>query len=269
MGFGWPIQTDARSVTWEEYKEKAKEKYGGRGWKTATNGLYKRINVGDLCWTRDRFGIYYLGRIESDWRYVDTPEHRRADIVNVRDCRWLQVGEEDAAPGKVVNSLNVGGTLQRVTGEAVREYSKSLFNTLSGEKLYSLETRQQNLFDYLHPDDCEDLVAIYLQNKGYALFPSTAKVSTPRYEYVLKHQETGRKAFVQVKAGRVSLDATSFAALDGDVFLFTTHGERIGSAPNVQFLSPSEIRHFAEANCHMLPDRVRAWINISQATQKQ
>jgi len=69
LGFGWPIESSSQEVTWEEYKAKAKDKYGGKSWKTAINGLHDRMEEGDLCWTRDRDGSYYLGRVEGPWRF--------------------------------------------------------------------------------------------------------------------------------------------------------------------------------------------------------
>lgn len=262
LGFGWPIESESDDVTWEEYEAKAEEKYGGRSWSTATNALYGRMEIGDLCWTRDHNGSYYLGEVTGPWKYEGGSEHRNADIVNLRDCQWVEVGSPDAVPGKVIDSLNVGGTLQRVTGDTIEEYSSLLYSRLAetGENKRSVDT--DNIFSLLHHEDCEDLVGLYLQENGYRLIPSTCKTGTVKYEYVLKHRGTGEKAYAQVKGGSVSLDAEDYETLDGTVFLFTSGGDRRGTASNVKFIEPSTIRAFMQESRQILPDRVVEWMRI-------
>jgi hypothetical protein len=262
LGFAWPIEGDSDEVTWEEYEEKAEKKYGGKSWSTATNALYNRMEIGDLCWTRDHNGSYYLGEVTGPWRYEARPEHRNADIVNVRDCQWEEVGSPDAVPGKVINSLNVGGTLQRVNGDTIKEYSSMLYSRLTetGEEEHAVDA--DNIFSLLHPEDCEDLIGLYLQENDYRLIPSTCKTGTAKYEYVLKHQKTGQKAHAQVKRGDVSLDAEEYRSLDGTVFLFTSDGDQRGEASNVKFIDPSTIQNFMQENRQILPDRVVEWTRV-------
>lgn len=261
LGFGWSIESSSSEVDWEEYQAKAAEKYGDRSWKAAINGLHDRMEKGDLCWTRDHDGSYYLGRVEGPWRYEGGIEYREADIVNVRDCNWVKVGSPDAVPGKVINSF-FQGTLQRVTGDAIREYSDMLYRRLSEMGESDVNIGAEDLFSLLHPEDCEDLVALYLQEQGYRLIPSTCKKSTVNYEYVLKHRDTGEKAVVQVKRGNVPLDAEEYQALDGTVYLFTSGGDQRGEASNVTFIDPSTIRGFLQENRQILPERVLQWAEV-------
>lgn len=262
LGFGWPIRSESDEVTWDEYEAKAEEKYGGESWTKATNALYDRMEVGDLCWTRDHDGSYHLGAVTGPWRYDDSPKHRSADIVNVRGCQWVEVGAPDAVPGKVIGSLDVGGTLQRVNGETIQEYSVMLYQRLSDGDGDGDTVDTDDIFSLLHPEDCEDLVALYLQENGYRLIPSTCKTTTSTYEYVLKHRDTGEKAFAQVKRGSVSLDAEDYEMLEGRVFLFTTGGTQKGEAANVEFLDPDAIRAFMQENRQILPDRIVEWMGI-------
>jgi hypothetical protein len=119
-----------------------------------------------------------------------------------------------------------------------------------------------DIFSLLHPEDCEDLIGIYLQENGYRLIPSTCKTSTAKYEYVLKHKKTGQKAYAQVKRGKVPLDAKDYEMLDGTVFLFTTDGDQRGTASNVEFIEPSTIRAFMQENRQILSDRVVEWTRV-------
>ena len=46
---------------------------GDKGWWPAVNAIRYRMAEGDLCWTRDWDGNYYLGRVEGAWQYRATP----------------------------------------------------------------------------------------------------------------------------------------------------------------------------------------------------
>jgi hypothetical protein len=78
----------------------------------------------------------------------------------------------------------------------------------------------------------------------------------------LKHRETGRRAYVQVKRGREALAAEEYDFGDGTTFLFTPNGAQKGSAPNVEFIQPETIRTFIRENTAVLPDRVQAWVKV-------
>jgi len=174
----------------------------------------------------------------------------------------MEVGAPDAVPGKVINSLNLQSTLQRVEGDTIREYSYMLYRRLSGAGEGSTDVRTENIFSLLRPEDCEDLVGLYLQEQGYRLIPSTCKTSTVNYEYVLKHSDTGEKAFAQVKRGGVPLNAEDYESLDGTVYLFTSGGAQHGEAPNVTFIDPGAIRDFLRENRQVLPDRILKWAQV-------
>ena len=163
--------------------------------------------IDDLVWTRDTKGEYYLGRITSDWRYDISSEYRDADMVNIRSCEWYKVGTVEKVPGKVVSSFIPRATVQAVSNSTVQSYSKFLYNELSESQYYEEDSLVgEDIFSLISDDDCEDLVALYLQYKhNYLVVPSTCKKSTANYEYVLVHRETGESAVAQVKKGNVSL----------------------------------------------------------------
>ena len=277
MGVGWPVETDEQDLDWESYCELGEEEYyrnNDRGWWPAVNALHNRMNILDLCWTRNSDGIYYLGRITGDWEYENTHENREADVVNVRDCEWYEVGLVDSVPGKVVNSFIQPRTAQQVNGDSVNLYSRYLYNQLCTEPLYDLagEHGDVDLFTLISAEDCEDVVGIYLQEEGYRLIPSSCKSSTSRYEFVLKNRETGRRAVVQVKQGQIDLNREEYGdAFEGDdVFLFTTHGNYVGAErANAHCLGPGEMRDFVLANRGVLSERLNRWIDFLRGNVKE
>ena len=271
LGFGWPVDTDADgTLDWNAYERLGTAQYYDRddkSWWPAMNAIGNRMQVNDLCWTRDYDGQYYLGRIDGPWKYIATPEHSAADIVNVRSCKWVHVGTVDFVPGKVVNSFRAGRTVQAVYGDTVSFYSRLKYSQLSAEAINDLGAKKQrlNLFDLIDADDCEDIVAVYLQSEfGYRLLPSTCKRDTQKTEFVLRKH--GCKALVQVKQGNVDLNRDDFSAGRDEPcewFLFTTHGQYVGKhALHVRCLEPDRLREFAWNNVDLMSGRVQEYIHL-------
>ncbi len=264
---GWPVDSE-EEITWDNYYKLGEEEYYNKrdkGWWPALNAIKNRMQINDLCWTRDWDGIYYLGRITSDWCYRGDSEYKKADVVNIRECDWKKAGEIDSVPGKIVNSFIPSRTVQVVKDDSVRLYSQYLYNSLSENNFYSLQQVSTDLFSLISSDDCEDIVGIFLQEKkGYRMIPSSCKADTAAYEFVLKHRETGRAAVAQVKQGYVNLNIDDYSVLSSEVYLFTTHGEYTGrTSNNVHCLDTEEIRNFALDQQQIMSDRLRTWIKIS------
>ena len=140
LGVGWPVD-GLQPVDWDTYVTLGTAEYydtGAKGWWPAVNAIHNRMCEGDLCWTRDLEGNYYLGRVASGWDYRSTPEHIAADVVNVRECCWVRTGTADSVPGKVLNSIRAGRAVQSVHDDTVRFYSKLHFNLAKGEPVYDL-----------------------------------------------------------------------------------------------------------------------------------
>tara|TARA_B100000315_G_scaffold239549_1_gene258438 strand:- start:2020 stop:2916 length:897 start_codon:yes stop_codon:yes gene_type:complete len=261
LGVGWRVD-EHETLDWDSYYQLANARYypEDKGWWPAVNAVYNRMSVNDLCWTRDRDGQYYLGRIASEWRYDGSPDHVEADIINARDCEWFRVGTVDSVPGKVVNSFIPARTVQTVADDSVAYYSQLLFNKLSGNVVYGPDRTDVSLFSLASAEDCEDIVGAYLQEQGYRLIPSSCKSDTVAYEFVLKHRDSGRRAVVQVKQG-VPIDLAKYESLDCDVFLFTTQGRYVGTpSKNIHCLSVEEMIAFALANQALLSDRLKNWM---------
>ena len=270
LGIGWPVDANG-PIDWSTYCALGEDEYrdGHERWRKAANAIIQ-MAIDDLCWTRDENANYYLGRITGAWEYCWTEEYLAADIVNVRPCEWFRVGGVDSVPGKVVNSFRPGATVQRVKDATSSLYSKIKFNLLSECAIYDLYGNEDNpdLFSLISPDDCEDIVGVYLQEKhGYRLIPSSCKRDTGKTEFVLKAVD-GRRVNVQVKQGNVALDVEDFKH-DRDNpcewFLFTTQGQYYGEGDEyLRCLSPDEMRAFAFDNKNIMSDRVRTFIDFCE-----
>lgn len=158
IGVGWAVDHDG-PVDWSTYERLAAAAYDadGRGWRSAVSALRERMEDGDLCWSRDTSGVYYLGRITSPWRYENDEAHRAADVVNVRTCSWVTVGAADKVPGTVLRNFIRGQTVRRIPDLTTVAASKLLYNRVAGQALYELEHINADLFQLLSPWDLENL----------------------------------------------------------------------------------------------------------------
>lgn len=266
LGVGWPVPELPSGARWEDYQSKARylyeEQNNDKGWRSALKGLHAEMENEDLVWTRDMDGIYYLGQVVGEWRYVSGREYEKHDIANARDCLWECVGLADTVPGKVANGFR-GRALRRISDLTAAKLSKLIYNERVGEDRYEVDAFQADLFSLLSADECEDLVALYLQlQRGYLVIPSTAKKSTVKYEFTLVHRHSGERATLQVKSGAEPLDRDKFAHLPvKQVFLFSAQNRYEGhQSSRVECLDPEEIRDFAQQNEPLLPERIALWI---------
>lgn len=272
LGIGWAVFFDGQ-LDWDTYYKLALEKYyneGDNGWWPAINALKNRMSINDLCWTRDWDGVYYSGRIKSDWYYKNEEEFISANVVNIRDCNWLKIGTVDLIPGKIVNSFIPARTVQRIHDPMILVYSQFLYNSLASDFHYEIHPVQIDLFSLFSYEDCEDIIGIYLQDQGYHIIPSSCKSDTAAYEYVLIHKETSEKAVAQVKSGNVNLNINNYSSIPCKVFLFTSRGEYFGNqAENVVCISLDEVKHFLTNRKRILPERILSWIKISEFLGKE
>jgi hypothetical protein len=234
---------------------------GNKSWWPALRALHERMEIGDLVWSRNWDGVYFLGRVHGQWQYSNDPAHRSADIVNFRRCKWYRAGLVDDVPGAVRNSFSRGRTLQRVEDEAAAAYSKRLLNRLSRRNYFREAPPSEDFFGLLSPGAAEDLVGLYLQSRGYSMVPSSCHRTTAKYEFVLRHRRTGEIASLQVKTGRAPLCRDDFAELPGRVFLFAASQDYRGRRrSNVSCISSSQLRLFARRNRHLLPRTITTWL---------
>jgi hypothetical protein len=145
----------------------------------------------------------------------------------------------------------------------VEAFSSFRFNGLAQKSVYEFSQRVCDLFSVLGPEECEDLVAIYLQIEGYLLLPGTCKTDASRFAFLLKHQTSGRHAAVQVQQGYEPMDPSVYESFEGEVFLFQTNGLYTGNAPrNVKCLTPEEVQDFCLKYTEALPASLQRWLKV-------
>jgi hypothetical protein len=266
VGFGFPVEPAEDLLPWEVYYRRGNEVYRKKGngdWRPAVIAIKKRMVIGDLCWARHANGKYYLGRVMGAWEYRNSPPHRLAGVINTRFCDWQEAGDAFNVPNAILNSFRNGHPLQRIDGEGVEAFSSFRFNGLAQKSVYEFAHRVCDFFSIVGPEECEDLIGVYLQMQGYLLLPGTCKTDASRFAFLLKHQTSGRHAAVQVQNGYEALDTSLYQNFDGDVFLFQTNGLYTEDAPsNVKCLYPEEVQEFCLKNTESLPANLQRWLKV-------
>lgn len=169
----------------------------------AIGRLANEVQDGDLVWTRDRSGGYFLGLVDGGWRYDGSDEAELWDLNNVRPCTWLDKPLRDyEVPGAVVrNFTGPGETLRRVPSEAAAKVTKMIYERESNPSHPPSPTDPEEIIsELLDPIDVEDIVLLSLQADGWLLLPSSRMQDTPLYEAALRNRD-GRLAVVAVKSG--------------------------------------------------------------------
>jgi hypothetical protein len=263
------FNSDGKAISWREYERLATRLYydaGDRGWWPAANALYNRMRVGDLVWSRDWQGLYYLGRVSGEWEYSEKSDHKDADIVNFRRCEWYCIGVADRVPGAVRNSFSRGRVLQAVNDQSSLKYSERIFAKVSGRKEYGpLKEEDANessdLFSLISPFALEDLVGLYLQSLGYSIVPTSCQRTSATYEFVLRHRECGEMAAVQVKSGSQVLNRDDYSGFPGTMYLFAASEQYAGGHhPSVKTISRADLIKFISHNKRILPETITVWL---------
>ena len=143
------------------------------------------------------------------------------------------------------------------------------------------EFLQQLFYDCLSPNDCEDLVCLYLYDrKGYVTIPSTNKIATELYECVLVNPKNGMLAYPQVKKGHVPLDFNNYIDLVNnqkrkkEVYLFTSEG--VVNKSNVQsdlihIIAPNDlylwVKSKMESEDYLIPEGIVKWYELIHSSK--
>ena len=218
------IQSIRASIQSKDIYYKVLEEYNlfniKAGKKIVAVETIKRVKPGDYIWMRDN-GIYYLGRVNenSNFMYNCDKDALDFDAANqITGVKWERIGDESQVPGAVATAFIRGRTIQRINKDYMFEYAEYAFG---GKPLVlehsNREFLQQLFYDCLSPNDCEDLVCLYLYDKAnYIAIPSTNKIATELYECVLVNPINGKLAYPQVKKGNKELNINDYIELIKD-----------------------------------------------------
>ena len=128
VGMGWQVECDAEAqgpvLTWSHYVRLAQALYGAV-W--APVQKLHDLPQGSIVWTREGYGDktrFHVGMVVGPWRYLlEDREAEKADIVNVRDILWKEVGGYAAVPGGVARSFTPS------TFQSIRDAEAISFST--------------------------------------------------------------------------------------------------------------------------------------------
>ena len=189
----------------------------------------------DLIWIRSK-GKYHLGRVteKSHYLYAYRDSQKNSDILKLginnqfTDIDWCEVGSESDIPGRILIAFYQKGTLIEIDEESALNISQIIYNKKDNYYKISnkLENNKTNFYSLLSPNDCEDLLYFYLYHKfKYIVIPSTNKISTQNYEFVmLNSNNRDGKIYIQVKNGEVNIEINNYKNFRGEIYLLTTRG---------------------------------------------
>lgn len=231
--------------------------------------IFKEACVNDLFWTRDLSGEYWICRVKKPAKaYLN----KELDIGAVLPIEAYKFGLE--VPGQIKASFNRarGGIVQRLHYPAIIEYSKFVFNKLSGKTYYALNLDIANNVIANLPDfELEELVISYLQIvKGYYLLSNSIanKSTTVKIECQLISRDVNdvKKAVVQVKGPKAQvLDALDFKDYEDKgyyIYLYAPYIDNLEKMKNAIRISADELYAFYTEYKTILPESITQFENL-------
>ena len=253
LGVGWRTKTNRNTKDWNQYYEEASQIHDNLN---ICKYIRKWVGEGDLVWTRDALGQYYLAIVTSGWEYWVSAEAKNLDIdiANIFRVEFRKI-DIDAVPGKTVASFRARRTIQKISCRKAREYSKYLWNLVSDKPTYSIDRSIfLDIFMLLDDEETEDLIFLYLQSSGWYVVPNSRKGDTMSFEYLVVNPETGQKALTQVKTGNVTIDKGVYVKYPQMIFLFQSNDLYSGvGSQNVVSISRAELLDFLNKSLSWLP----------------
>lgn len=253
LGVGWRTPSQQNTKNWDEYYAEASQVHNNL---QVCKYIHKCVSEGDLVWTRDYLGQYYLARVTSGWEYWVTEEAKELDIdiANIFHCVFKRV-DIDEVPGYIVNCFRARRAIQEVGNDRACEYSRYLWTVLGGQDAYPYDKmKYSDIFMMLDAEETEDLLFLYLQSQGWYVVPHSRKGDTMSFEYLCVNPLTGEKAETQVKTGNDILDKDYYSHYSHKVFLFQSNECYSGTdAANVVAISRQELLRFLDKSLAWLP----------------
>lgn len=264
VGVGWGLPGLEHGAPLETVLAACRDRVDGNGGAQVIARLANQVETGDLMWTRDKLGRYWLGQITGPWRYDTTAESVRFDLYNVRPCEWQQEHYQDYdVPGAVVNSFTgVSQTLRRLGDHpAAQRVSEMLWRQ---DPAVAPHRADEVMTDLLDPTDVEDVVLLWLQAQGWLLLPSSRRRDTPVYEAVLLNANKER-AVVSVKSGHsneLPIPELKKAAGEATAYAYSTHAKytELPSEHDVIEIKQDELIAFMAKRPELLPPRIARWL---------
>ena len=275
---GWSINEDDKLTekvsSFEDYIDKASKIHENVN---IVETLVKKIKVNDLIWIRNPDdGCYYIGRRidTSEWHYSMDLDDYHLDMQNqLTNIIWHNIGDESAVPGVITSQFHRRGqTLHQINygRESAIRYSTKIYNEKCNESIYdckAIKYDKDNFFYMLSPDEVEDLIYFYLYDKcGYIVVPSSNKIGTPKYEYILLDKKNPEKRiYVQAKNGIIDLNADDYVELANDpneFYLFTRGTVKGESNKNIIRITDQELFDWLQSEDIIVSEAIRKWLRF-------
>jgi hypothetical protein len=94
---------------------------------SSVQGLYE-LSKGDLVWTRDRGGLYYIAEIRGKCEYRSSALHVAMDIVNMRRVELFQVSPRNVTVG--VRNAFTPQTFQLITDDNLVDHTITIWRSI-------------------------------------------------------------------------------------------------------------------------------------------
>ena len=173
VGVGWGLSKLRSHARLDTVLAAWQARPGGASGVATISRLAWQVADGDLMWTRDGLGRFWLCQIVGQWRYDKSPESVHFDLYNVRPALWLKTHYRDFdVPGAVVRSFTgPGQTLRRIGDHpaAIRITEMLWDRETKGEASVHPLTAEEAIAETFDPTDIEDLVLLSMQAKGWIL----------------------------------------------------------------------------------------------------
>ncbi|MDL2238192.1 hypothetical protein LJC56_10280 [Christensenellaceae bacterium OttesenSCG-928-K19] len=228
---------------------------------------YFEMNKGDICLLRNEGNIYYIGEVIDDMPIYameeDLPIAVEYGVSWVRKVKWQKIGEhgrQNETPARIVGLLSErrqATISKRISDIVLRKICALVLKKENIDNLPSEELNSNNFANTMYYHTLEDLVALYLQKtRGYLFYASSAKATTPAYEYILIDEKKRQHIYVQVKQNApINLD--DFKENDyGNalVYVFSNVGYIGKSKSYIKSIDKESLFHFFKKNHSILQD---------------
>lgn len=231
--------------------------------------VFSYADVNDLFWTRDMNGVYWICRVKD---IAKVYLNKTLDIGAILPVEAYAFGLE--VPGQIKASFNRpnGGITEKIKNIDIIEYSKFMFNTLSGKNYYDINLNiANNVIENLPDFELEELVISYLQIvKGYYLLSNSIanKSTTVKIECQLISRDVNnvKKAVVQVKGPKANeLNASEFKAFEDEgyyIYLYAPGVKKLEEMRNVIQITTEELQEFYREYKAILPESITQFENL-------
>lgn len=285
LGIGWHhVYLSKKPSDLVEAKELVKGKW--KKWPYQLKYLLEDVKTDDHVWIHQN-GKYYLCKVtDTTILYGDSidPDYDSYDLGHARKATWIVV------PDKFVTGSIQRGTIARRIIQKIlitkkeAEFNKFIFDQLLIDSAWEPEidldelekslkgVSSNELFSLMSPDDVEDIISAYMQDKGWMLIKSTCFRSKPKFEFSMLNKK-GEMAHIQVKSGKSPdpLKPEKYKDYSGSknlIFLFSTNKAPYpgSGVPFVYTISQDDFHEWVTNNLWAitLPLKSRLWIFLNE-----